>query len=90
FDNHGGHGEHRERQFEEIYDLTQRVIAKYHAIYCFYSVFSVNSVVNCFFKVYCKDSPWLRESYFHHVSLTYSGEVANTLLRESHEHIETA
>ncbi len=40
-----------QRQFAAIYDLTQRVNAKYHAIYCFYSVLSVNSVVNCFFQV---------------------------------------
>lgn len=28
---------------------TQRVSGNTRAIYCFYSVFSVNSVVNCFF-----------------------------------------
>jgi hypothetical protein len=38
-----------QRQFAEIHGLPQRVNGKYHAIYCFYSVFSVNSVVNCFF-----------------------------------------
>jgi hypothetical protein len=35
-----------QRLFAEIYDLIQQVNAKYHAIYCFYSVFSV---VNYFF-----------------------------------------
>ncbi len=45
FDNHGGRGE---RQFAVIYDLTQRVNTKHHAIYCFCSAFSVHSVVNCF------------------------------------------
>jgi hypothetical protein len=37
-----------QRQFAVIYGLTHRVNAKHHAIYGFYSVFSVNSVVNCF------------------------------------------
>jgi hypothetical protein len=43
--NHGGHGEHGDRQHADFYALTKGVDTKQYEIYGFYSVFSVPSVV---------------------------------------------